>query len=438
MSFSGVSEYIEKEVPDWNDDVIATARFKAFSGQRSDWELKFQFWRDLILKIARHFDLLVVHSSQIKNEWFNRGGLTPLCLDDVLFLMYNEGDIVRSSDLVDPTSGRVYQLFRRVRNLMVRARTTSEVLLKDHVIFMTLVKDKAAEVVKLLSESHWTSSCIITMEKFKDMCGGTDEASAVLSYLSGCGKAQYLSINNKEFIEGLKVSLSSAAVSSISSLDCDVLHLIWTTEKLQQQLDIIDRRYEMSRKSALASLQSGNKKVALRHARQLKLATESREKCTSLLNRVEEVLNVIANAESTKKVSEAIQIGAQAMKKNQISVDEVQLCLEELEESIDSQKQVETVLESTPSYSGIDDEDIEEEFKKLELELESENPQVTIPKTGDNEAAEETLASESADLLSVAFASLGLKDGPAESSPTEDSMVPATKNESKHPMPEAA
>ncbi|KAK2649852.1 hypothetical protein Ddye_017341 [Dipteronia dyeriana] len=438
MSFIGVSEYIEKEVPDWNDDVIATARFKAFSGQRSDWELKFQFWRDLILKIARHFDLLVVHSSQIKNEWFNRGGLTPLCLDHVLFLMYTEGDIVRSSDIVDPTNGRVSQLFKRVRNLMVRARTTSEGLLKDHVIFMTLVKDKAAEVVKLLSESHWTSSCIITMEKFKDMYGGTDEASAVLSYLAGCGKAQYLSINKKEFIEGLKVSLSSAAVSSISSLDCDVLHLIWTTEKLQQQLDVIDRRYEMSRKSALASLQSGDKKVALRHARQLKMATESREKYTSLLNRVEEVLNVIANAESTKKVSEAIQIGAQAIKKNQISVDEVHLCLEELEESIDSQKQVETVLESTPSYSCIDDEDIEEEFKKLELELESENPQLTIPETGDNEAAEETLASESADLLSVAFSSLGLKDGPAESSPTEDSMVPARNNESKRPMPEAA
>lgn len=57
-----------------------------------------------------------------------------------------------------------------------------------------------------------------------------------------------------------------------------------------------------SRKSALTSLQSGNKTVALRHARQLKLAKESREKCTSLLNRVEEVLCVIENAESTKKV----------------------------------------------------------------------------------------------------------------------------------------
>lgn len=58
-----------------------------------------------------------------------------------------------------------------------------------------------------------------------------------------------------------------------------------------------------SRQSALASLKSGNKKLALRHAREMKLGTENREKCTSLLNRVEEVLSVIANAESTKKVS---------------------------------------------------------------------------------------------------------------------------------------
>ena len=58
-----------------------------------------------------------------------------------------------------------------------------------------------------------------------------------------------------------------------------------------------------SRKSALASLNSGNKNVALRHMRALKLANESREKCCTLLNRVEEVLNVIANAESTKKVN---------------------------------------------------------------------------------------------------------------------------------------
>lgn len=57
-----------------------------------------------------------------------------------------------------------------------------------------------------------------------------------------------------------------------------------------------------SRKSALASLHSGSRKLALRYARELKLFNQSRDKCSSLLNRVEEVLGVIADAESTKKV----------------------------------------------------------------------------------------------------------------------------------------
>lgn len=39
------------------------------------------------------------------------------------------------------------------------------------------------------------------------MCGGKDEASAVLSYLSGCEKAQYLSITKKDYIEVLNIGL---------------------------------------------------------------------------------------------------------------------------------------------------------------------------------------------------------------------------------------
>lgn len=57
------------------------------------------------------------------------------------------------------------------------------------------------------------------------------------------------------------------------------------------------------RKSALVALKSGNKKVALRNAKELKLISGNREKWTSLLNRVDEVLSVIADAETTKKVN---------------------------------------------------------------------------------------------------------------------------------------
>ena len=405
-----VRDFIAKEVADWDDELIAVARFKAFSGQRCDWEPTFRFWKHFIIKIATHFGLLLIRPSQVKNDWFNRGGLTPLCLDDVLSLMYNEGDITRTVDLEDPTSGRFSQLVRRVGNLITRP-PTPDIMAEQCVIVTAMLKDKAAEVVKHLSESHWNSSCIVTMKKFQDMCGGPDEASVMLRYLSGCRTAQYLSVNKKDFLEGVKVSLSAGALSSITNLDYDVLHLIWTTEKLQLQLDVTDRRYELLRKSALASLQSGNKKLALNYARELKLVTQSREKCSSLLNRVEEVLSVIADAESTKKGTEAMQIGARAIKENKISVEDVDLCLRDIQESIDSHKEVENALERMPSYVDIEDEDIEEEFKKLELAV-GQDAQVPALEKAFNE--EGRMASEAADFISDTFSNLKLSDRPAE------------------------
>lgn len=426
-------EFIKKEVRDWDDDIIMNARFKAFSGQRSDWENKYLFWRDLIIKLATHLKLFIIKPSQVKDIWFNRGGLTPLCLDHVLLEMYNAGDILRIGDLVDPTSGRLSQIFRRVIHLVGLPRLSTPVeFTEDHLILSTLLREKAVEVIKVLSDNHWSSSCVITMKRFQAICGGSQEAYAVLSHLSGCGKAKYLVLNKKEFIEGVKVSLSSGAVLNIISLDYNVLHLIWTEEMLQQRLDVIDQRCETSKKLALASLRSGNKTIALRHARELKLTSQSREKCTMLFNRVEEVLRVIADAESSKAVSEAIQIGAKAVKENKISVEEVQICLQELDEGIESQKELERVLESTPSYAEIDDEDVEDEFAKLELEFgESESPyEVPISKV----KVEETTAESLTNTLS----NLKLTDDPAMNTLTKDTKKTRGNNIAKETQLEAA
>lgn len=56
------------------------------------------------------------------------------------FVMYNEGDVVRRVDLVDATSGRLTQLFRKVRSLMARSASTPESFLKDPVVLMEVLK----------------------------------------------------------------------------------------------------------------------------------------------------------------------------------------------------------------------------------------------------------------------------------------------------------
>ncbi|GLT78983.1 hypothetical protein SLA2020_504980 [Shorea laevis] len=72
---------------------------------------------------------------------------------------------MRIEDLADPSGGRLTQLFRKVKILMTRSRMTPEAILEDQLILTVVLKEKAVEVVKLLSESHWTSSCIVTMKK---------------------------------------------------------------------------------------------------------------------------------------------------------------------------------------------------------------------------------------------------------------------------------
>lgn len=54
--------------------------------------------------------------------------------------MYNEADIVRSADLVDPTAGRLSQIFSKVRNLMVSPITTCQIMDEDLIILMSVLK----------------------------------------------------------------------------------------------------------------------------------------------------------------------------------------------------------------------------------------------------------------------------------------------------------
>ncbi|XP_020582557.1 charged multivesicular body protein 7 [Phalaenopsis equestris] len=407
ISVSSVSELVKKEVPDWDDEVLATARFKAFSGQRSDWEPRFLFWRDLILKVARNLGVCVVRVSELKNTWFSRGALTPLCMDQVVHEMHANGDILLREELTNPTSGRLFRLLKLAGQILGTFRSSS---LEGHgdntLILRILLQEKAANVIKTLGASNWTSTCVITMKSFQNLCKDPDETYALLSYLCESRQACYLSVR-KEVIEGVKLSLASTSSIAVSDFDYDLLHLIWTTENLQQQVDTVNQRWENSRKMALASLRSGNKQAAYRHIRQAKLFSENKAKCVSFLERVEEVLAVIAEADSTRKVSEAMQIGARVIKGNMISVEELNVQLQELDGFITDQKQINEVIESMPLQSvDFADEDVEEEFMKLEMELVDEMPQTHIPKPA---APQQAIVEESHDTLSQNLSKLNLE-----------------------------
>jgi len=53
--------------------------------------------------------------------------------------MYNEGDITRPGDLVDPTSGRFSQLVRKMTNLLIRP-ATPDIMAEESVVLIPMLK----------------------------------------------------------------------------------------------------------------------------------------------------------------------------------------------------------------------------------------------------------------------------------------------------------
>ncbi|XP_051118931.1 uncharacterized protein LOC127243107 isoform X1 [Andrographis paniculata] len=422
---SAVAAFVQDAVEDWDDEAKSRARFKALSGQRSDWEPQYRFWRDLILKVARHLHTFIIRPSRLKRRWFRRAGISPLCLDRVLLEMHRAGYLLLSptAKSTTTTATSLSRFLRSALDFLAPGNQDDDAALSgDCYIIAPLLEEQALQVVSVLSENHWTKSCVVTVRKFEDICLGATEARAILGYLSSRGKATEFTIDGvgADPIEGVKVSLVLGAVSSVSSMDRTVLHLIWTTENLERRLHLIDQQYMKSRNSALASLKSGNRENALRYVKKLKLVSQSRERCTALLDRVEKVLNVITDAESSRKVLEAIQSSTQAIRKNQISVEEVELCLQEVDENVDSLKRLDNALESTASYGEIDGEDIEDQFNQLKLEIE---PPDTSHQVSTESGFEKSADVDKPDALAHALARLTFKDGAAA-----DSVKPKAPN----------
>lgn len=88
------------------------------------------------------------------------------------------------------------------------------------------------------------------------------------------------------------------------------------------------------------------------------------------------------------------------------------------------------LVESTPPYTFAEDEDIEEEFKKLELEIVSANRvhPIPIPKTEAISAVRETEALESTEQVADALSKLKIVDNPVKATAGSSTAVNKTEN----------
>ncbi|CAM6110918.1 unnamed protein product [Calypogeia fissa] len=378
-------DFLEKEVPDWKDDDFARGRFKAFTGQKQDWEEKLNFWMDLTVKVARHLDLIVIDTHSVQQKWFIRDGVVPMGLEHVLVEMKKAGELVTVEQVLaggPSTFQWVGAMLKKTISWAVIGYAESELPVEERLVVNTILQEKVSQFLKILADGQYSSECIATLAKIKQLCGGSEEAELVVGRLLVQNKARFVRVAGGDQIEGFKISVNEKPVTPVSENDCHILQLQWTMEVLQLRLSTLDGRISMARNSVIKSSKAGLKREALRYVRSMKLLQLSREQCAGSMDKIEHVLSLIADAETTKKVSEAIQVGTTAMKDNHVSLEEVQHTLSELDEAITLQKETEEALAWPPLSTNEMDDDaaLDEELALLEAELESEEPLPDVPK----------------------------------------------------------
>eukprot|EP00850_Spirogloea_muscicola_P017749 SM000155S01678 [mRNA] locus=s155:326485:329463:- [translate_table: standard] len=343
---------VEELVSDWNDDVVAIARFKAFGGEDdSERQLRLLFWTDLILRSARQLGALVVNVEELKDiEEYKSGGQSFL-----KWLLLRFG-------IVKVPAGKMHP---EVQEGQVTPLITGKY------VVLPLIKERAEE---LLEEVHTAGTGhidhIVTLASLEEMAGGQEEALLLSRFLIMQRLAVSLVAKDAASeIQGLKVAKQGSRATGSTALDLQVLQLKGTLEMLHKRHNKIAARSLELQKMAHRFVKGGQQQAA-RHALKLKrLLTESQEKCALFVQQLEAVLLSVSEVELTKQVLEALQAGSAAVKEIGMTLNQVQTSMSDWEDAyLRHSKTVEALGGATQEVTSED----EDEYARIEEEVTTE------------------------------------------------------------------
>lgn len=63
------------------------------------------------------------------------------------------------------------------------------------------LQERAADIARQLGDSHWTTTCVVTIGRFNSFFSDQEDAHAALCFLTQSGKARYLVARKQDRIE---------------------------------------------------------------------------------------------------------------------------------------------------------------------------------------------------------------------------------------------
>ncbi|XP_075960730.1 charged multivesicular body protein 7 [Anarhichas minor] len=402
-----------KLAAEWEDDERMNFMFSDFNENRdvntTDWDSKMDFWTALVIKSCRDRGTVYV-SLQELNKTFRRKEKSPLGLVTVIQSMARCGKIQRESEFAANVDcgwlswGLGLLLVKPLKWTFSTLLGSNQVPLEESFVVIELVKEKAAELLKVYRSSGSARRSILSFPELctlsSDVCA--DESTLCMALLQlQRDKQVTVSLHEGEKI----VKFCQAGqdnFSPVSDVDMGIYQLQRSEKLLGERVEKLGLDADKCKEEARALLREGKKSQALRCLRGCKRVEKRADGLFANLESIRGILDRIAQSQTDKTVMQAYQAGVSALRLSlkDVTVERAESLVDQIQELCDTQDEVNQTISSGVTSADEDMDELEEELKSLldESKPDSISSYPEVPTNGLRIPGEPSL--RGADLLS--------------------------------------
>ncbi|XP_037113749.1 charged multivesicular body protein 7 [Syngnathus acus] len=377
---------------EWDDDERMDFLFSDFKDNRDvntmDWDSKMDFWTALIVQSCRDRRAVCANLQDL-NKTFSRKEKSPLGLTTVIHSMSRCGKLQRESEFAANVDcgwlswGVGLLLVKPLKWTFSSLLGGSRLLSEESFVVIDLVKEKAAEVLRIYQSSEFANRSVMSFQDLWTLSSSVcaDESTLCMALLQLQREKQVaVSLHEGEKIVKF-CQAGQSRVSSVSDVDIGVYQLQRSEKPLVDRLDKLGLEADKCRKEARALLREGKKTQALRCLRGCKRAEKRADNLFGQLESIRGILDRIAQSHTDKMVLQAYQAGMTSLR---LSLEDVTVAgadslLDQIQELCDKQDDVNQAISGV--FTSGDDDELEEELKSLldESNTISEVPSEPLP-----------------------------------------------------------
>ncbi|KAM9743454.1 charged multivesicular body protein 7 [Menidia menidia] len=364
--------------PEWEDDERMNFLFSEFKENRdvntTDWDSKMGFWTAQIARSCRQRRSVCV-SLQELSRTFRRKDRTPLGLPVVVQSMARCGQIQRESEFAANVDcgwlswGVGLLLVKPLKWTFSTLLGSSRVPLEESFVVIELVKEKAAELLRVYRGSEFSSCAVVSFQELCTLCSDicADEGTLCMALLQLQRDKQVLvALHEDEKIVKF-IQPGQERVSPVSDVDIGIYQLQRSEKLLEERAQKLSLEADRFKEEARVLLREGKKSKALRCLRSRKRVENRADSLFAKLETVRGILDRIAQSETDKTVLQAYQAGVAALRLSlkDVSVERAESLVDQIQELCDTQDDVNQTISSGVGSADENMDELEDELMAL-------------------------------------------------------------------------